>query len=74
MEAVMDLFHRIVDKPLLVRRVNITANQCFWRASQSRDSYEQLSFFTDYDAIQKMNAEEEAALEREKKSKGLWLI
>lgn len=72
MEDVMDLFHRIVDKTLLVRRVNITANHVVSESSLAeQDSYEQLSFFTDYDAIQKMNAEEEAALEREKKVQGV---
>jgi DNA polymerase V len=67
-EAVMELFDRIVDKNLLVRRVNITANHVVDENSVvKQDSYEQLDLFTDYDAVQKKNAEEETVLAREKK-------
>lgn len=68
MNAVIDLFDRIVDKNLLVRRVNITANHVVDENSLVKQpSIEQLDLFTDYDAVQKKSEEHEAALEREKK-------
>ena len=68
MDAVMELFDRIADKNLLVRRVNITANHVVDENSVSKtDSFEQLDLFTDYETVQKKNAEEEAALAREKR-------
>ncbi len=70
-DAVMELFDRIADKNLLVRRVNITANHVvdghFVASAVNSGSFEQLDMFTDYEAVQKKNAEEEAALAREKK-------
>ena len=68
MDAVMGLFDRIADKNLLVRRINITANHVVDENSIVKtDSFEQLDMFTDYDAVQKKIAEEEAAFTREKK-------
>ena len=70
-DAVMDLFDRIADKSLLVRRVNITANHVVdgnaVTSLRKPDSFEQLDMFTDYEAVQKKNTEEDAALAREKK-------
>ncbi|WMC93473.1 Y-family DNA polymerase [Kineothrix sp. MB12-C1] len=68
MEAVTELFERIVDKNLLVRRVNIAANHVVDETSiQKMDSFEQLNLFTDYAAVQAKKEEEEAELAREKK-------
>ena len=68
MDAVTELFERIVDKNLLVRRVNITAAHVVDEGTaQKTDSVEQLDFFTDYVAVQEKKEEEEAELEREKK-------
>jgi len=67
-DAVMELFNRIVDENLLVRRVNITANHVKESASlENVISFEQLDLFTNYDAKIKETEEEEAALQREKK-------
>lgn len=67
-DAVMDLYSRIVDKNLLVRRINITANHVVDESSVVKtDSFEQLDLFTDFALEQKKKEEEEAALEREKK-------
>ncbi len=67
MDAVMELFDRIADKNLLVRRVNITANHVVDENSVVKsESFEQLDLFTDYADVQKKNAEEKAALAREK--------
>jgi DNA polymerase V len=67
--AVSELFDRIVDKNLLVRRLNITAARVVDEASalQKDDSYEQLDIFTDYDALQSKREQEQAELERERK-------
>lgn len=68
MDAVTELFERIVDKVLLIRRVNITANHVVDEAAvQKTDNYEQLDLFTDYAAVQAKKEEEEAGLAREKK-------
>lgn len=68
MDAITELFERIVDKNLLVRRVNISANHVVDESTvQKNDSFEQLTLFTDYGALQVRKEEEEAELEREKK-------
>lgn len=68
MDAVTELFERIVDKNLLIRRVNITANHVVDEATtQKKDDFEQLDLFTDYDDMKKKKEEEEAELMREKK-------
>lgn len=68
MDAVTELFERIVDKNLLIRRVNITANHVVPEATvQKTDNFEQLDLFTDYEDMKKKKQEEEAELKREKK-------
>lgn len=68
MDAVMELFERIVDQKLLVRRVNVTANHVVLESETApASSYEQLDLFTDYAAMQQQREEEEKALEREKR-------
>ena len=47
MDAIMDLYTRIVDENLLVRRINITANHVVNENIVSKEeSYEQLDFFS----------------------------
>jgi len=68
LDAVTDLFERIVDKNLLIRRVNITANHVVDEATVKRtDNFEQLDLFTDYAAAQAKKGDEEVELAREKK-------
>lgn len=68
MDAVIDLFERIVNRNLLVRRVNLAANHVVdERTVQKKDSVEQLDFFTDYLAVDAKKEEEKAELDREKK-------
>ncbi len=64
LQAVMELFDRIVDEDLLVRRVNLAANHVL-NVATVRDtrSFKQLDLFTDYDAQE----QEEDDLEREKR-------
>jgi len=67
-DAVMDLYIRIVDENLLVRRINITANHVVNENHVAKEiPYEQLELFTDYEVKQKEKEEEDAALLREKK-------
>lgn len=69
LEAVLELFERIVDKNLLVRRVNLVANHVLPEGSAPKnDSNAQLDLFTDYAAEQKKQQKLDAELEREKKA------
>ena len=67
--AVSELFDRIVDKNLLIRRLNITANHVLPEADAPKKNggYEQLDLFTDYAALEAKQAQEQVELEREKK-------
>lgn len=68
LQAASDLFDRIVDKNLLIRRINVTANHVVNEVAVPKPSVmEQLNLFTDYTAIQKQREEEAAELEREKR-------
>lgn len=69
-QAVMDLFDRIVDKDLLVRRINMAATHVITEAeaqAQSENSFEQLDLFTDYSARQNLQEKENEELEKERK-------
>ena len=67
-DAVMELFDRIVDPNLLVRRVNLVAARVVPESALPREGgMEQLDLFTDFEAEQKRREEEDAALEREKR-------
>ncbi len=68
--AVMELYDRIVDKNLLVRRINIAANHVVeeeMAQAQETVTYEQMNLFTDYEALRRKQEEEKKALERERK-------
>lgn len=69
LSAVSDLYDRIVDKNLLVRRLNIAACRVVLEkdAPQKNVDFEQLDLFTDYEALQAKQERESAELEREKK-------
>lgn len=68
MEAVMELYDRIVDKNLLIRRVTVVANRVVDEKSIiKKETFEQLDLFTDYEALQRKRKEQEAELEKEKK-------
>lgn len=67
-DAVMELYDRIVDENLLIRRINITANRLVdENSAKKEEKYEQLDLFTDYKAKEQEQVKEEAALEREKR-------
>ena len=69
LEAASVLYDRIVDKNLLIRRMNITANHVLNEASATRreDTYEQLDLFTDYAALEEKKKAEKEKLARERK-------
>ena len=67
-DAVLQLYDRIVDKNLLIRRINITANKLVDESTVNEaEEFEQLDLFTDYQAREKEKAKEDADLEREKR-------
>ena len=66
-EAVMELYDRIVDRNLLVRRMYVVANRVMDESSVKAGAEpEQLELFTDYEALEKEREAEETALNREK--------
>lgn len=67
-DAVTELFERIVDKNLLIRRLNLTANHVVpENAVDNSPIPEQLSLFEDYEEKERRQKEEEASLEKERK-------
>ena len=67
-DAVMELFDRITDPGLLVRRINLTANNVTDEDTASRNPVPvQYDLFTDYEAVEKKNAEEKERLDKERK-------
>lgn len=67
-EAVIELYDRIVDPALLIRRLNLTAARVVAEASVPKEEpVEQLDLFTDYEAVQAEEARKAAELEREKR-------
>ncbi len=67
-DAVMELYDRIVNPKLLVRRVTITANRVVdEKFAVEANSYEQMNLFTDYEAEAQKREEEQEELEREKR-------
>ena len=67
--AVSELFDRIVDKNLLVRRMYVVANHVLPEADapKKNDGVVQLDLFTDYAAEEEKQKAEDAAMERERK-------
>lgn len=66
--AALELFDRIADKNLLIRRVNLTANHIVpENSAPEAQEFEQLDLFTDYRLLEEQRKEEDAFLEKEKK-------
>lgn len=67
-DAVMELYDRIVDKNLLIRRLNLVAGHVVEESTVSKEaSYEQLDLFTDYAAVQAEQEKLESELKRERR-------
>ena len=67
-QEVSDLFDRIVNPDLLIRRMNISVNRLIAEGEVREESSgsEQLSIFVDYEEEERKRAEEKATLEKEK--------
>jgi len=68
-EAVMELYDRIIDKYLLVRRITVAANHLTDETTvraQKQETFVQMDLFTDYEALEKQNQENEARLKKER--------
>ncbi len=74
LNAVTELFERIVDRNLLVRRINITANHVVDELTvEKTDNFKQINLFTDYDREQSEKEDEEMELAREKRMQKVML-
>lgn len=59
MDATMQLYERVINKELLTRRINITANNLInVSEAENKKSYEQIDLFTDYNKKEKEQQEE----------------
>jgi len=67
-QEVSDLFDRIVNPDLLIRRMNISVNRLIaeGEVKEEASGSEQLSIFVDYGEEERKRAEEKATLEKEK--------
>ena len=74
-EAVKELYDRIVNRDLLIRRFNLTVNHVVDETSVNQKAVpEQLDLFTDYEALEKQKLEEKAALEKERRMQEAQLV
>ena len=68
MASATELFDRIVDPKLLVRRLYLTANRVIDEALvPEEDNFEQMELFTDYSAVEEQRKKENQDDEREKR-------
>ena len=68
MDAVMELYDRIIDPSLLTRRITVVANRvCDESKVQESEQFEQLDLFTDYQERAKEKKKEDEALSKERK-------
>ena len=66
-DCMLALYDRIIDRDLLIRRVNIAACNLIPEAEIPEQAPEQLDLFTDYAALEARRQEEAAADEKEKR-------
>jgi len=67
-KAVAELFDRIVNPDLLIRRLNLTTNHVVDESSVKKDAApQQLDLFTDYEELERKEKEEQAALDKERR-------
>ena len=64
----MNLYDRIINSELLIRRVTIVANHLVDETQMKEsEQFEQMDLFTDYDALEKERKEEEEQLSKERR-------
>lgn len=68
-DAVMELYDRIVNPHLLVRRINVVANRVLREDAVKSETAveEQMNMFVDYEALDAQKRAEDEALERERR-------
>ena len=66
MEAVMSLYERIVNDKLLVRRINVTANNVIKASEVKEENYEQIDLFTNYGELSKKQEQQKKKEQDEK--------
>ena len=67
-EAVMQLYDRIVDPKLLIRRINITANKVMDEdKAKENEGYEQIELFTDYTMADEKKSAMDEKIKKERK-------
>lgn len=67
-DATMKLYDEIINKKLLIRRINISANRLIPESEVSENTApEQLDIFTDYKEVERQKQAAEAEFEREKR-------
>ena len=67
-KAVMELYDRIVNPDLLVRRINLTTNHVVDESmAVEKPVPQQLDLFTDYEELQRQKKEEQEALDKERR-------
>ena len=68
LEAIGELYDRIVDPELLIRRMNLVANHVVYETDLSKEEhFEQIDLFTDYEALQKREEREAVELGKERR-------
>ncbi len=65
-DGFLSLYDRIVDPALLVRRLTLTADRLEDEQNASAPIWDQMDLFTDYAALQKQEAAQAEALEKER--------
>ena len=65
-EKVIELYKKIVNRKLTIRRISVTANHIVKEGDAPESIMEQMDLFTDYGALQKKNEEEQKELDKEK--------
>ena len=66
-EHMMQLFDRVVDSDLLVRKITVTANHVLNEKETPVPEQEQPDLFADHEALEKQKAAEEAELDKERR-------
>lgn len=73
-KAVLELYDRIINKNLAIRRIYITANRVVNEAeAEQKPIFEQLDLLTDYEAVEKQRNAEASELEKEKRMQQVML-
>ena len=68
MKAVEDLYDRIINPDLLVRRIYVVASRVIPEGeAKEKEVFEQMDLFTDYEALKKEKEQEQTELQKEKR-------